>query len=169
MAGDLNIISGTKTEQYESLIPQIVGLMEGENDLIANLANVVASLKEQFSWLWVGFYIVKPAEASAGKDDQLVLAPFQGPVACTRIQKGRGVCGTCWQQGTTIIVPDVEKFPGHIACSSLSKSEIVVPVIRKDEVVAVLDVDSEQLSDFDNTDKFYLEKIVELIHFDVWR
>jgi L-methionine (R)-S-oxide reductase len=169
MAGDLNIISGTKTEQYESLIPQIVGLMEGENDLIANLANVVASLKEQFSWLWVGFYIVKPAEASAGKNDQLVLAPFQGPVACTRIQKGRGVCGTCWQQGTTIIVPDVEKFPGHIACSSLSKSEIVVPVIRKDEVVAVLDVDSEQLSDFDNTDKFYLEKIVELIHFDVWR
>jgi L-methionine (R)-S-oxide reductase len=169
MAEDLNIISGTKTEQYESLIPQIVGLMEGENDLIANLANVVASLKEQFSWLWVGFYIVKPAEASAGKNDQLVLAPFQGPVACTRIQKGRGVCGTCWQQGTTIIVPDVEKFPGHIACSSLSKSEIVVPVIRKDEVVAVLDVDSEQLSDFDNTDKFYLEKIVELIHFDVWR
>src|SRR5262249_55059392 len=112
MAEDLNIISGTKTEQYESLIPQIVGLIEGETDLIANLANVVASLREQFGWLWVGFYVVK--------DDELVLAPFQGPVACTRIKKGRGVCGTSWQQAATIIVPEVEKFPGHIACSSLS-------------------------------------------------
>jgi L-methionine (R)-S-oxide reductase len=157
MAEDLNIISGTRNEQYESLIPQIVGLMDGETDLIANLANVVASLKEQFGWLWVGFYVVK--------GDELVLAPFQGPVACTRIKKGRGVCGTCWQQATAIIVADVEKFPGHIACSSLSKSEIVVPVIRNGEVVAVLDVDSEQLNQFDNTDKFYLEKIVELIPF----
>jgi L-methionine (R)-S-oxide reductase len=157
MAEELNIISGTKTEQYESLIPQIVGLMEGETDLIANLANVVACLKEQFGWLWVGFYIVR--------DDELVLAPFQGPVACTRIKKGRGVCGTCWQQAATITVPDVEKFTGHIACSSLSKSEIVVPVMREGEVVAVLDVDSDQFDHFDNTDKFYLEKIVELIPF----
>ena len=167
MAEDLNIISGTKTEQYESLIPQIVGLLEGETDLVANLANVVASLKEQFGWLWVGFYVVKPASAGAlaGTADELVLAPFQGPVACTRIKKGRGVCGTCWQQAATIIVPDVEKFPGHITCSSLSKSEIVVPVIRNGEVVAVLDIDSEQLNHFDETDKFYLEKIVELILF----
>jgi GAF domain-containing protein len=167
MAEDLNIISGTKTEQYESLIPQIVGLLEGETDLVANLANVVASLKEQFGWLWVGFYVVKPASAepSAGRNDELVLAPFQGPVACTRIKKGRGVCGACWEQAATIIVPDVEKFPGHITCSSLSKSEIVVPVIRNGEVVAVLDVDSEQLNHFDETDKFHLEKIVELIPF----
>lgn len=167
MAEDLNIISGTKTEQYESLIPQIVGLLEGETDLIANLANVCASLKEQFGWLWVGFYVVKPAsgEDSASENDELVLAPFQGPIACTRIKKGKGVCGRCWQQVATIIVPDVEKFPGHIACSSLSKSEIVVPVIRTGKVVAVLDADSEQLNHFDNTDKFYLEKIVELIPF----
>jgi len=167
MAEDLNIISGTKTEQYESLTPQIVGLLEGETDLVANLANVVASLKEQFGWLWVGFYVVKPAspEPSTGTDDELVLAPFQGPVACTRIKKGRGVCGTCWQQAATIIVPDVEKFPGHITCSSLSKSEIVVPVIRNGKVIAVLDIDSEQLNHFDETDKFYLEKIVELIPF----
>jgi GAF domain-containing protein len=167
MAEDLNIISGTKTEQYESLIPQIVGLIEGETDVIANLANLVASLKEQFGWLWVGFYVVKraSAQASTAKDDELVLAPFQGPVACTRIKKGRGVCGTCWQQATTIIVADVEKFPGHIACSSLSKSEIVVPVIRNGEVLAVLDADSEELNHFDETDKFYLEKIVELIQF----
>ena len=167
MAEDLNIISGTRAEQYESLIPQIVGLLEGENDLVANLANVVASLKEQFGWLWVGFYVVKPASAlaSAGESDELVLAPFQGPVACTRIKKGKGVCGTSWQQARTIIVPDVEKFPGHIACSSLSKSEIVIPVIRNGEVVAVLDADSEELNYFDDTDKFYLEKIVELIRF----
>jgi GAF domain-containing protein len=167
MAEDLNIISGTKTEQYESLIPQIVGLVKGEPDLVANLANVVASLKEQFGWLWVGFYVVKPAYAEALVDaaDELVLAPFQGPVACTRIKKGRGVCGTCWQQATAIIVPDVEKFPGHIACSSLSKSEIVIPVINNGEVVAVLDVDSDELNHFDETDKLYLERIVELIQF----
>jgi len=157
MAEDLQIIPGTKTEQYESLIPQIIGLIEGESDLIANLANVAASLKEQFGWLWVGFYVVK--------GDELVLGPFQGPVACTRIKKGKGVCGACWQQATTIIVADVEKFPGHITCSSLSKSEIVVPILRNGEVVAVLDVDSEQLDHFDNTDKLYLEKIVELIPF----
>jgi L-methionine (R)-S-oxide reductase len=167
MAEDLNIISGTKTAQYESLIPQIVGLLEGETDLVANLANVVASLKQQFGWLWVGFYVVKPAlnEASAGRGDELVFGPFQGPVACTRIEKGKGVCGTCWQQAAAIIVPDIEEFPGHIACSSLSKSEIVIPVICNGEVVAVLDVDSEQLDHFDATDKFHLEKIAELIPF----
>jgi len=167
MTEDLNIIAGTKAEQYESLLPQIKGLLEGEPDLIANLANVVAALKEQFGWLWIGFYLVKPAfaDASAGKENELVLAPFQGPVACTRIKKGRGVCGSSWEKAQTLIVPDVEKFPGHIACSSLSKSEIVVPVIRNDEVIAVLDVDSERLNHFDETDQNYLEQIVELIKF----
>jgi len=157
MAEDLHIITGNKTEQYQSLIPQIQGLLDGEPDLIANLANIVAALKEQFDWLWVGFYLVK--------NDELVLAPFQGPVACTRIRKGKGVCGTSWAKAETIIVPDVEKFPGHIACSSLSKSEIVVPVIRNNEVIAVLDVDSKECSWFDETDKEYLEQIVSLIHF----
>src|SRR4030095_13481270 len=121
MAEDLLIIKGTKQEQYEALLPQVKGLLEGEMDLVANLGNVAAALKEQFGWLWVGFYLVKK--------DQLVLGPFQGPVACTRISKGRGVCGTSWAEAKPIIVPDVEKFPGHIACSSLSRSEIVVPVI----------------------------------------
>jgi GAF domain-containing protein len=157
MAEDLAIITGNKAEQYQSLIPQIKGLLEGENDLVANMANVVAALKEQFGWLWVGFYVVK--------NDELVLAPFQGPVACTRIKKGRGVCGSSWAQAKTLIVPDVEKFPGHIACSSLSKSEIVVPVIRNSEVVAVLDVDSNEYDQFDTTDKRYLEEIVSLIEF----
>src|SRR5205814_7844352 len=133
MAEDLKITTGTKAERYESLVPQIKALIEEELDLIANLANIVAALKEQFEWLWVGFYLVK--------NDELVLAPFQGPVACTRIRKGRGVCGTSWAESRTLIVPDVEKFSGHIACSSLSKSEIVVPVIRNNEVVGVLDVD----------------------------
>jgi len=157
MAEDLEIIAGTKTEQYEFLIPQIKSLLAGESDLVANLANVVAALKQQFAWLWVGFYVVK--------ENELVLAPFQGPIACTRIQKGRGVCGTSWQTARTLIVPDVEKFPGHIACSSLSKSEIVVPVIRNNDVVAVLDVDSEHLDYFDDIDRTYLEKIVSLIQF----
>ncbi len=157
MAEDLSIAKGTKQEQYESLIPQIKALLEGEPDLIANLANVVAALKEQFNWFWVGFYLVKKNE--------LVLAPFQGPVACTRIRKGRGVCGTSWEKATTLIVDDVEKFPGHIACSSLSKSEIVVPVIKHNEVGGVLDVDSETFAQFDSTDKLYLEKIIELIDF----
>jgi GAF domain-containing protein len=167
MAEDLNIIIGTRTDQYESLVPQISALLEGESDLVANLANVVAALKEQFNWLWVGFYMVKPVSAgsSTGNENELVLAPFQGPVACTRIKKGRGVCGSSWEKAQTLIVPDVEKFPGHIACSSLSRSEIVIPIIRHGEVVGVLDVDSEQLSHFDETDEFYLKKIVELIHF----
>jgi len=157
MAEDLSIITGSKADQYQSLLPQIKGLLEGEPDLIANLANVVAALKEQFGWFWVGFYIVK--------NDELVLAPFQGPVACTRIKKGRGVCGTSWAQAKTLIVPDVEKFPGHIACSSLSKSEIVVPVIRNNEVVAVLDVDSSDYDQFDTTDQQYLEEIIRFIEF----
>src|SRR6476661_236908 len=144
MAEDLQIITGSKQEIYDSLIPQIQGLLEGETDLVANLANVAAALKEQFGWFWVGFYLVKNGE--------LVLGPFQGPVACTRIRKGRGVCGSSWAQAKTLIVPDVEKFPGHIACSSLSKSEIVVPIIRNGEVKAVLDVDSVELNSFDETD-----------------
>src|SRR3982750_375586 len=150
MAEDLYIQQGTKEEQYRALLPQIKALIEGEEDLIANLANICGALKEQFNWWWIGFYLVKKGE--------LVLGPFQGPVACTRIKKGRGVCGSAWQQGQTLIVPDVEKFPGHIACSSLSKSEIVVPAVKDGEVVAVLDVDSEQYDLFDETDRQYLER-----------
>lgn len=162
MAEDLTIIEGSKAEVYQSLIPQIKALLDGEPDLVANLANVAAALKEQFNWLWVGFYLVKPAAAS--KDDmELVLGPFQGPVACTRIKKGRGVCGAAWQNAATLIVPDVEKFPGHIACSSLSRSEIVVPLIKNGQVFAVLDVDSELLNHFDETDQKYLEEIVATI------
>ena len=157
MAEDLSITQGTKEEQYLSLFPQIKGLLAGENDLIANLANITAALKEQFNWLWVGFYLVK--------NDELVLAPFQGPVACTRIKKGRGVCGAAWQQETTLIVADVEKFAGHIACSSLSKSEIVLPIFHQSKVVAILDVDSINLNEFDETDKQFLEQIVQLIIF----
>lgn len=157
MAEDLAIISGTKQEQYEAIIPQIKGLLDGETDLVANLANVTAALKEQFGWLWVGFYIVK--------NDELVLGPFQGPVACTRIKKGRGVCGTSWAQSKTLIVADVEKFPGHIACSSLSKSEIVLPVIRNNNVIAILDVDSDELNKFDTEDQQYLEQLLSLISF----
>ena len=157
MAEDLSISTGTKEEQYQALIPQIKGLLEGEPDLVANLANIAASLKEQFNWFWVGFYLVK--------GEELVLAPFQGPVACTRIRKGRGVCGSSWSKAQTLIVPDVEKFPGHIACSSLSKSEIVVPIIRNGEVMGVLDVDSDELDEFDETDQRYLEQIVSLIVF----
>ncbi len=157
MSEDLQIITGSKTEQYESLLPQIKGLLDGEPDLIANLANVAAALKEQFGWLWTGFYLVK--------NDELVLGPFQGPVACTRIRKGKGVCGTSWAEARTLIVPDVEKFPGHIACSSLSRSEIVVPVLRNGKVVAVLDVDSSEYDQFDSTDQVYLEQIVNLISF----
>lgn len=157
MPEDLFITTGTKEEQYRTLIPQLTALLDGEPDLVANLANIAAALKEQFGWLWVGFYIVK--------NDELVLGPFQGPVACTRIRKGKGVCGTSWAQEQTLIVPDVEKFPGHIACSSLSRSEIVVPVTRNKEVVAVLDADSLELSRFDETDQLYLEQIVNLIDF----
>ena len=155
MAEDLHINRGSKEEQYLSLIPQIKGLVDGEPDLVANLANIAAALKEQFDFLWVGFYLVK--------DDELVLGPFQGPVACTRIRKGRGVCGTSWSQAKTIIVPDVEKFPGHIACSSISKSEIVVPMLKNNAVWGVLDVDSNQYNSFDETDAQFLTEIVSLI------
>ena len=155
MAEDLLISKGTKEEQYTSIISQITGLLEGEPDLIANLANIAGALKEQFNWWWVGFYLVK--------GDELVLGPFQGPVACTRIKKGRGVCGTSWAKAETLIVPDVEAFPGHIACSSFSKSEIVVPLFYNGEVAGVLDVDSEHYNHFDTTDKIYLEKILELV------
>lgn len=160
MAEDLNIISSTdKAEQYESLLPQIEALLHDEPDLIANLANICAALKEQFKWFWVGFYMVK--------NNELVLGPFQGPVACTRIGLGKGVCGAAWQQAETLIVPDVDAFPGHIACSSLSKSEIVVPVFNNvKKVVAVLDVDSEAFEQFDKTDAHYLEQIVKLVNFD---
>ena len=157
MAEDLLITKGTKEEQYESLLPQIKGLLEGEPDLIANIANITGALKEQFNWLWVGFYLVK--------NDELVLGPFQGPVACTRIKKGKGVCGASWAKAQTLIVPDVEKFPGHIACSSLSRSEIVVPIIRNNKVIGVLDVDSIEPDQYDNIDQDYLEQITELISF----
>lgn len=158
MADDLKIItSANKAEQYQSLIPQIKALLDGEPDLVANLANVCAALKEQFKWFWVGFYLIK--------QNELVLGPFQGPVACTRIAKGKGVCGTAWEQGKTLVVPDVEEFPGHIACSSLSRSEIVLPLFKNGEVTGVLDVDSSELAAFDDTDAEYLSGIVKLINF----
>jgi GAF domain-containing protein len=155
MAEDLKIIQGSKEQQYISLIPQIKSLIEGEKNMIANMANICAALKEQFGWLWVGFYLVE--------ENELVLGPFQGPVACTRIQKGKGVCGAAWQNAQTILVPDVELFPGHIACSSLSKSEIVLPVFSKNEIIGVLDVDSIRLNEFDEIDKQFLEEIVGLL------
>ncbi len=155
MSEDLIISTGSKEEQYQNITRQIKALIEGENDVIANLANITASLKQQFNWLWVGFYLVK--------NEELVLGPFQGPIACTRILKGRGVCGVAWLKSETIIVDDVALFPGHIACSSLSKSEIVVPLIREGEVFGVLDVDSEQLAAFDVIDKKNLELIVSLL------
>lgn len=155
MAEDLKIIEGTKAAQYQSLLPQLQGLLMGETDFVANMANVCAALKEQFGWLWVGFYLVK--------QDELVLGPFQGPVACTRIKKERGVCGACWQQEKTIVVEDVHSFPGHIACSSLSNSEIVVPLHRNREIIGVLDVDSIKQADFDETDRHYLEEVVRLL------
>lgn len=149
--------TASKEDKYKSLLPQIEALITGEDDQIANLANISAALKEAFGWLWVGFYLVRDGQ-------QLVLGPFQGPIACTRINYGKGVCGTSWKDGKTIIVPDVEKFPGHIACSSLSRSEIVVPI--KDlygNVTGVLDIDSGELNTFNQTDKKYLEKLVKLI------
>lgn len=158
MAEDLTILHSTnKQEQYQSLIPQIESLLDGETDLVANLANISAALKEQFKWFWIGFYMVK--------EDQLVLGPFQGPVACTRIAKGKGVCGAAWDQGKTLIVPDVDAFPGHIACSSLSRSEIVIPLYHNKQIVGVLDVDSEELDQFDETDAKYLEQIIQLLQF----
>lgn len=151
MAEELTVINGSKEEQYRSLLPQIKALIEGEEDVIANLANVAAVLKTAFGFFWVGFYLVK--------QDELVLGPFQGPVACTRIRKGRGVCGMAWQEAATQLVPDVDAFPGHIACSSLSRSEIVVPLCKEGEVWGVLDIDSDQLATFDDTDRLYLEQL----------
>jgi L-methionine (R)-S-oxide reductase len=156
MAEDLHLINASKEEQYLSLLPQIEGLIAGEVDLTANLANVCAALKAQFNFFWVGFYLVK--------GDELVLGPFQGPVACTRIAKGRGVCGQAWQHKQVMLVPDVDAFPDHIACSSLSKSEVVIPLFgADDEVKAVLDVDSDRLNDFDEIDVTYLSKLCSLL------
>ncbi len=145
----------SKEEIYEALLPQIEALISSEEDLYANLANISAALKEALDFFWVGFYLVK--------DDQLVLGPFQGPIACTRIRKGKGVCGTVWEKAETLIVDDVDAFPGHIACSSASKSEIVAPIMNNNEVFGVLDVDSDQLASFDETDKKYLEKLMEIL------
>lgn len=153
MAENLIIKGESKRELYENLLPQIKSLVEGETDVIANMANVSACLKDTFNFWWVGFYRVI--------GDELVLGPFQGPLACTRIRKGKGVCGTAWQEAKTMIVPDVDAFPGHIACSSLSRSEIVVPVVKNSSVVAVLDIDSEKLATFDETDRLFLEKMVD--------
>ena len=151
MAEDLIKINGNKTEQYRTLMPQIKALMSGESDAIANMANCCAALHETFAWLWVGFYIVK--------SNELVLGPFQGPVACTRIAHGRGVCGTAWKESRAILVPNVEEFPGHIACSSRSKSEVVIPVLKNGKVIAILDVDSETLAAFDDTDVTFLTEL----------
>jgi L-methionine (R)-S-oxide reductase len=157
MAEDLSIIRNVnKEEQYQSLLPQIKGLLSGETDQVANLANVAAALKEQFDWFWVGFYLVK--------DDELVLGPFQGPVACTRIKKGRGVCGTSWEKSEVIIVPDVDEFPGHIACAAASRSEIVLPLYHQGNIVGVLDVDSVELANFDEIDAKYLQQILGLLY-----
>ena len=155
MAEQLIIQGTTKQERYETLLPQIVATVDGEPDIIANMANVSAMLQETFRFWWTGFYRVV--------DGELVLGPFQGPMACTRIRKGRGVCGTAWAKAETLLVPDVDKFPGHIACSSASRSEIVVPIIREGEVVAVLDIDSDRLDAFDETDRRYLEQIAALL------
>lgn len=156
MAESVIITGNSKKEKYESLIPQIKALVEGESDAIANISNVIAALKFGMNWFWVGVYFVR--------NNELVLGPFQGPVACTRIAFGKGVCGTAWKEKKTIIVEDVDKFPGHIACSSLSKSEIVLPIFdKKGNVALVLDIDSEQLATFDEMDKLYLGKVVEII------
>lgn len=156
MAEELIVsVSADKKDRYESLLPQIDGLISYEEDLVANLANVAAALKYGMGFFWVGFYLVKA--------DELVLGPFQGPIACTRIKRGKGVCGAAWDQGKTILVPNVDEFPGHIACSSDSKSEIVLCAKIAGEVQLILDVDSDQLNDFDATDQFYLEKLMEMI------
>lgn len=153
MAEVLLKINGLKSDQYESLIPQVKALLNGETDSIANLSNFVAALKQTFDFFWVGFYLVK--------EDELVLGPFQGPIACTRIRKGKGDCGTSWEQGKTILVPNVDEFPGHIACSSLSKSEIVIPLIKNNHVIGVLDVDSDKFNDFDEVDEKYLTELCQ--------
>ena len=156
MAEELIIsTSADKQEKYQTLLPQIEALIAGETDLVANLSNIAAALKTTMDFFWVGFYLIK--------QDELVLGPFQGPIACTRIQKGKGVCGTSWQQAKTLIVPDVDKFPGHIACSSDARSEIVLPAFHQGEVALVLDVDSDQLNDFDEIDQKHLEQVIRLL------
>jgi len=156
MAESLLIPQGvSKTEKYNAILPQIEALVSDEKDIVANLANITAVLKESFGFFWVGFYLVK--------DDQLVLGPFQGPIACTRINFGKGVCGTAWKEGKTQLVPDVDAFPGHIACSSASKSEIVLPAFKNGQVALVLDVDSDILDDFDQDDIDQLEKLMQMI------
>ena len=159
MAEQLIVTATDKAGIYAELLPQIEAVVSAESDMIANMANVSAILKEAFGFWWVGFYIVKATDAG----EELVLGPFQGPLACTRIKKGRGVCGTAWVREETIIVPDVEQFPGHIACSSASRSEIVVPILKDGVVIGVLDVDSEYLATFDETDALWLEKVAKLI------
>lgn len=151
MAEDLNIVVGSKEEKYITLIPQLKALCEGEPNRVANLANVAAAIKQTFDYYWVGFYLVD--------GEELVLAPFQGPIACTRIKKGRGVCGTAWENAETILVDNVDDFPGHIACSSLSKSEIVVPLIKNNEVIGVFDLDHDLVKAFDEIDHKYLNEI----------
>lgn len=180
MAEHLDIIQGTKEEKYRALLPQIAAVIEGEADLIANMANVASMIHETFGFWWTGFYRVLPTAAATGArthvasgahaaappvgaDAQLVLGPFQGPLACVRIRYNKGVCGTAWAEARTIVVPDVEQFPGHIACSSASRSEIVVPLIRAGEVIAVLDIDSATLNTFDDTDRRYLEQVAALL------
>lgn len=156
MAEDLEVKGDTKEEKYQSVLPQIKALLENEPDAVANMANICAALKYGFDFFWVGFYLVK--------NGQLVLGPFQGPVACTRINMGKGVCGTSWKNKEVIIVDDVEAFPGHIACSSLSKSEIVLPIYNsKQEIIGVFDVDSDAYATFDETDELYLNQILKLI------
>lgn len=155
MAEELIINEGVKSEKYEALIPQISALIQHEPDQIANMANVAAALKQTFGFFWVGFYLVR--------GNELVLGPFQGPIACTRIKKGKGVCGTAWERKESLLVPDVDQFPGHIACSSASRSEVVIPLLQQQEVVAVLDVDSDKLNDFNEEDIVYLEQIVNML------
>ena len=156
MSESLNIpVAASKEEKYISLLPQIAALISGERDVVANLANISAALKEALGFFWVGFYFVK--------EDELVLGPFQGPIACTRIGFGKGVCGTVWKEGKTLIVPDVEAFPGHIACSAASKSEIVLPAVKEGQVALVLDIDSDRLNDFDAMDQQYLEQLMRLV------
>ena len=155
MAENLIVSDGNKEQQYQTLLPQIESLLAGETDVIANMANIAAALKQTFNFFWVGFYRVK--------EDVLMLAPFQGPLACTRIRRGKGVCGTAWEEARTQVVPDVDQFPGHIACSSDSKSEIVVPILKDSEVVGVLDIDSDRLDSFDDTDARYLEEICRML------
>lgn len=156
MAEDLNISKGSRAERYQELLPQLKALIADETNEVANMANIAAALRQTFGFFWVGFY-------SVDSETELVLGPFQGDIACTRITIGRGVCGTSWQKSETIIVADVDEFPGHIACSSMSKSEIVVPILKDNKVRLILDVDSDRLNDFSETDAYYLEQLAQII------